>query len=192
METSKEWKSLAAEIGPLRYQMSESDCAPTTVINALLLIYQRRLPTALVRMIWSLGADFDSGTGSVGTHMLAAALDVWFRKARADEHEEHDYALSSYIYKRDNFREITKTLKKQGVCCISISEGTHYVVLVALEEGKYLLFDPGWNKKFQSPAHTEEFKKYCGLANRSFTKQELIAELGHEYNKEVHILKHTE
>lgn len=194
--SKSDWQEIAEIIGPLRYQSSETDCVPVTVINAILVVYQRQLPTALVKQIWALGVDFDEGTGFVGTHALAAFLDVWFKTAVSDRREKTAIGLSSRIITTQKVslgpgNVIARTLNGGGVCCLTIKGGCHYVLLLAIEKDEYLIFDPGWNAKYQKIQHKEKFSKYFGLVNRSFSREEFERELKHKYNKQIHIIAHT-
>lgn len=191
-----DWQRLAAAIGPLRYQTSEADCVPTTVINALLVTYQRTLPTALVKQIWAVGVDFDSGTGWVGTRMLAGLLDIWFKTAVDDHRERTEIALCSRICSEESAHlgpgnVVVRTLNAGGVCCVTVQEGQHYVLLLATHNGDFLAFDPSWNRHYQSPTHQREFFEYCGLVNRRFSREQLTRELDHSYNKHIHIIEHS-
>lgn len=192
------WRSIADAIGPLRYQSSESDCVPTTVINGLLVLYRRQIPAALVKLVWTVGVDFDEGTGYVGTRTLAALLDAWFKMAYLDTREATPIALSSRIIERRDVylgpdSQIDKTLANGGVCCLTVQKGCHYALLLGMDtQSHYLLFDPGWDGALGKKAHQTEFEKYHGLVNRRLSEAQLNNELRHRYNKYVHLLEHEQ
>lgn len=192
------WKLIADAVGPLRYQSSEADCVPTTVINGLLVLYRRPIPTALVKLVWTVGVDFDEGTGYVGARTLAALLDAWFKIAYLDTREATPIALSSRIIEGREVclgpdSQIDITLDSGGVCCLTMQKGCHYALLLGRDaQSSYLLFDPGWESTLGKKAHQTEFEKYYGLVNRRLTESQLNDELRHRYNKYVHLLEHEQ
>ena len=191
-----DWETLAASIGPLRYQTSKADCVPTTIINALLVLHYALLPPKLVKQVWAIGLDFPTGTGWVGTKLLADLLDAWFNLAVRDRQARSASALRSFVIegKKVNLGKsgvIRTTLDNGGVCCLTVRNGQHYVLLLANDGDDYLIFDPTWRRSHTTTDHIERFRKYFGLVNTILTKEELLMEFDSEYNKYVHVIAHA-
>ena len=192
------WREIADHIGPLRYQTSQADCVPTTVINGLLVLYQRQLPAALAKLVWTIGVDFKEGTGYVGARTLAALVDTWFTNAHRDGQEDAEVPLASRIIEgKDVYvgpnSQIDNTLENGGVCCLTLQGGCHYALLLGWDtEGNYLLFDPWWNSTFGTSSHVADFQNYFSLVNQRLSPSELSTELRHRYNRYVHLLEHKQ
>lgn len=192
-------KKLSKEIGPLRYQMSESDCVPITIINALLVVRKKLLKPKLLHLIWTVSLDYDTeGTGWVYSQLLAHALQSWFDRALTDKYEARKPKLKSEIIEgndvhlnKDN--RIACCLDLGGVACLTTyaDDGVgHYSLLLAQEGNDYLGFDPWWDKSYSSPKHLEEFGNYHGMVNIRWTRDELLSGLNNKgkNNRWVHLI----
>ncbi len=189
-----DWKKLSDEIGPLRYQMSEADCVPTTIINALLVVRRRPLKPKLLHLIWSVSIDQNAkGTGWACSQLLAHVLQSWFTYASTDKYERGKILLRSDIVEGENVsldknNRIARCLNSKGVVCLTTSNGGHYCLLITKEENYYLGFDPSWNSYYSTPEHSDDYRQYHGLVNVCWTREELISELSLEANKWIHTI----
>jgi len=142
-----DWKKLSKTIGPLRYQMSECDCVPTTIINALLVVRKRRLKPKLLHLIWSVSLDFNKeGTGYVSSQLLAHVLQSWFDRALSDGYETRTPNVTSEIIEGETVHlnqsnRIARCLNAGGVACLTTENGGHYSLLLAQEGNDYLYRD---------------------------------------------------
>ena len=134
---------------PLRYQITEYDCGPTSLLNAVSFLFTREdIPPELVRniMLYSLdtyGADGFSGkSGTSHTAMLFLShwLEGFGRAGRLP-------IRSEYLTGRDvNLRadsRIVSALRRGGAAVVRLDlDGWHYVLLTGMEGDGVLVFDP--------------------------------------------------
>lgn len=188
-----DFKKISAAVGPLRYQSSTSDCVPTTVINALLVLLQKRLDPALIRFIWAASLDLGkAGTGSVGSKILAHVLESWFEHAADDKYVKSALNFRSEIISGDSAHlgpnnALIRCLNNGGVACI-MTGGDHYSLLLCRSGLTYFGFDPYWNTHQVKRAGTVDYSKYHGLVNRSWSRKELLEGLSANENKWFHLI----
>jgi len=134
---------------PLRYQITEYDCGPTSLLNAVSFLFEREdIPPELVRniMLYSLdtyGADGFSGKSGT-SHTAMLFLSHWlegFGKAGRLP------IRSEYLTGRDvNFGDgsrIVSALRRGGAAVVRLDlDGWHYVLLTGIEGEGVLVFDP--------------------------------------------------
>ena len=171
------WAKLYKKIGPLRYQSSEGDCVPTTLLNGLSVLLQRRLHPTLLKLIWSLSVD--SGvTGWVCCDALSSLLTKWFERAYKDGYEPSKLRFASRIIEGADVHLgpnnlMDQCLKKQGVVCMSIGKDSdHYVLILGFENGRYLGFNCLWDKK-ATPQNLLDLSPYKGLVNVTWSRTDL-------------------
>jgi hypothetical protein len=179
MSASKNrWQRLYEKIGPLRYQSSEGDCVPTTLLNGLSVLLERPLHPTLLKLVWSLSVD-QRTTGWVCCDALSSLLTKWFERAHQDKYE----TLSKLRYTSrivegaevhlgpNNL--LDQCLRKQGIACISIGEeSNHYVLILGFENEQYLGFNCLWDGK-RTLQRLENLASYKGLVNITWTREEL-------------------
>jgi|GEM_PF-2176561 len=188
-----DWKKIASKIGPLRYQMSDSDCVPTTIVNAMLFLLQRRLHPRLLSMLWHISVETKSGSGWVTCQLLSDTLNSWFLRAHLDGNEKGVLPFKSKIIEGDaahleRNNSLARSINIGGVCCLTVNDGKHYVLLHATNGRQFLAFDPYWCRKLSSTASQQRYKEYFGLVNASYTRDELASELENGNNKWIHII----
>ena len=93
----RDWKRLYKRIGPLRYQASQSDCVPTTVVNGLIVVMETQLKPRLLQLVWNASIDSKAGTGCVGSQVISDVLNAWFSRARDDGYEKNRLPFKSEI-----------------------------------------------------------------------------------------------
>ncbi|MBR0281746.1 MAG: peptidase C39 [Oscillibacter sp.] len=134
---------------PLRYQMTEYDCGPTSLLNALSFLFEREeIPPEVVRNIMlfcldSYGADGFSGkngTSHTAMQFLSHWLDGFGQTGRL--------ALSSaYLSGREvelgqNSR-LRDALLRGGAAVVRVDlDGWHYILLTEIHGGDVYAFDP--------------------------------------------------
>ncbi len=134
---------------PLRYQISEYDCGPTSLLNGVSYLFEREeIPAELVRdvMLYSMDTFGDDGTPGVsGTtqktmRFLSRRLDDVGRAGRP--------ALACrYITGREVDLEsgglLADTLRRGGAAVVHIDlEIWHYILLTGLDGENVYAFDP--------------------------------------------------
>ena len=134
---------------PLRYQISEYDCGPTSLLNALSFLFQREeIPPELIRniMLYSLDCYGKEGApGKSGTSRMAMMfLSNWLEGAG---HTGLLPITSRYIRGKDvsmgQNSLVVDALHRKGAAVVRLYfEGEHYVLLTGEEREKILLFDP--------------------------------------------------
>lgn len=134
---------------PLRYQLSEYDCGPTSLLNAMSFLFEREeIPPEIVRnvMLYCLdcfGADGESGKS--GTSPMAMMfLSNWLNGFGQAGHLP---VSSRYLSGKEvNFSQngpLRDALRRRGAAVVRLDfEGWHYVLLTGLEGDQVYLFDP--------------------------------------------------
>ena len=199
----KNFKNIHKEIGPLRYQAGESDCVPTTIVNALMFLTSKNLNPALQRLIWSASLDSGKqGTGWVGCKLLAEVLQSWFDFAKHDEYETSaaNLAFESYVFSAfdaselsnfasESLQKIDYCLSKGGVVCLTAGKGTHYQLIHSKLNGEYLGFDSDWTKSDKNRMGSAEIEKYSNMANIKYDENTLKKILKQKANQWIHIIQ---
>ena len=134
---------------PLRYQITEYDCGPTSLLNGLSFLFEREeIPPEVVRNIMlfcldSYGADGfsgKSGTSHAAMQFLSHWLDGFGQTGRLP--------LSSvYLSGRDvTFAQnslLRDALIRGGAAVVRVDlEGWHYILLTGIDGDRVYAFDP--------------------------------------------------
>ena len=138
---------------PLRYQMTEYDCGPTSMLNAISYLFPRdEIPPEIVRSIMIYCLDCfgtDGVSGKCGTSCMAMMfLSNWLNGFGQAGH----LAISSHYLsgKEVNFSQngwLRDALKRGGAAVVRLDlDGWHYVLLTGIREDKVYLFDPYYMK----------------------------------------------
>lgn len=144
---------------PLRYQMSEYDCGPTSMLNAISYLFKREeIPPEVIRniMLYCLDCYNAEGVpGKCGTSMAAMMfLSNWLcgfgkigRLAVSSI-----YLSGDRVYLGQNSL-INDALARGGAAVVRLYyEVEHYVLLTGVQDGKLLMFDPYyWEQPFEQP-----------------------------------------
>ena len=137
---------------PLNYQVSEYDCGPTTLLNALNFLFEREeIPPDIIRNIMLYSLDCYSPEGVQGKHgtsrMAMMFLSSWFNNygsiGRLDISSEYLTGDSVYIGETS---KVNDALRRGGVVVIRLFyEVEHYVLLTGTQNSHILMFDPYFN-----------------------------------------------
>ena len=134
---------------PLRYQITEYDCGPTSLLNAVSFLFEREeIPPEVVRNIMlfcldSYGADGfsgKSGTSHTAMQFLSHWLDGFGQTGRL--------ALSSaYLSGREvDFGQNSRlrdALLRRGAAVVRVDlDGWHYILLTGIHGDDVYAFDP--------------------------------------------------
>ena len=134
---------------PLQYQLTEYDCGPVCVENALRALFERaQIPPELPKCIWQHTLDTFGRDGTIGKHgtsksamqSLAALLDDY---GRQNEFPIATQYLQGKVTDVANGSRIVTALESGGVAVARVMYGCpHYVLLTGAANGKVTLFNP--------------------------------------------------
>lgn len=145
---------------PLRYQLTEYDCGPTSMLNAVSYLFQREeIPPEIVRctMLYCLDCyGADGACGKCGTSCMAMMyLSNWINSFGQAGHLP---ISSRHLTGRDvNLGPdslLRETLRQGGTAVVRVDlEGWHYVLLTDIRDEQVYLFDPYYRPEpFTDPA----------------------------------------
>lgn len=168
---------------PLHYQISEYDCGPTTMMNAMSFLFSReQLVPEIVQhiMLYSLDAYNAKGEiGKNGTSRVAMMfLSSWltqFGKA-CNFPIVCQYLSGQSVYLGGNSL-LTQALHCNGAVIVRLNYGgDHYVLLTGQEDNQVSMFDPYYRKRsfIQSDIQLLESEPFS--RNRIVTADRLNAE----------------
>ena len=134
---------------PLRYQITEYDCGPTSLLNAVSFLFEREdIPPEIVRniMLYSLdtygadGVSGKSGTSHTAMMFLSHWLDGFGKTGRLSIRS--DYLTGRDVNLKPDSR-IVSAIRRGGTAVVRLDlDGWHYVLLTGLEGDAVLVFDP--------------------------------------------------
>lgn len=144
---------------PLHYQVSEYDCGPTTMLNAISYLFEREeIPAEMVRniMIYCLDCYSDEGKpGGNGTSRAAMMfLSNWLngfgKVSKLPVSSQYLAGTDVYVGRGSCLND---ALRCGGAAVVRLYfDEWHYVLLTGAEEGQILMFDPYY--------HPEMFSDY--------------------------------
>lgn len=134
---------------PLHYQLSEYDCGPTSMLNAISFLFEREeIPPEIIRntMLYCLdcygseGLPGRSGTSCTAMMFLSNWLDGIGKKTSLSVSSRYLTGQSVYI---GNESLINDALHRGGAAVVRLYyDVAHYVLLTGEKDGKILMFDP--------------------------------------------------
>lgn len=134
---------------PLQYQLSEYDCGPTTMLNAISYLFEREeIPPEIIRniMLYCLDCYNAEGVfGKSGTSRVAMMfLSNWLNGVGEAGHLT---ITSQYLSGRrvyiGNDSYINDALHRGGAVVIRLYyDEPHYVLLTGEKDGQVMMFDP--------------------------------------------------
>ena len=186
---------------PLRYQLSEYDCGPTSMLNALAFLFEREdIPPEAVRniMLYCLdcygsdGVSGKSGTSCAAMMFLSNWLNGFGKIGRL--HISTQYLSGPAVNFGQNSR-LRDALRCGGAAVVRLDlEGAHYVLLTGIEGDEVNLFDPYAGGPVQPGVrvvsdHPAEYNRIVSV--RNFEGNSLYA-LGSQAGREAVLLFNTE
>jgi hypothetical protein len=144
---------------PLRYQISEYDCGPTSMLNAVSYLFEREeIPPEVIRniMLYCLdcysaeGVPGKCGTSTAAMMFLSNWLNGFGRIGRLEVTSRYLSGKSVYLGAES---QINDALRRGGAAVVRLYyEVEHYVLLTGEQDGNILLFDPYyWEKPYEEP-----------------------------------------
>ena len=134
---------------PLHYQLSEYDCGPTSMLNAINFLFEREeIPPEIIRNIMlycldcygSEGLPGRSGTSCTAMMFLSNWLDGIGKKTNL--HVSSSYVSGERVtIGRDSI--VNDALHRGGAAIVRLYfDIAHYVLLTGEKDGNVLMFDP--------------------------------------------------
>lgn len=134
---------------PMTYQVSEYDCGPTAVLNAIRYLFRREdIPPIIIKSVYNYTLDGFNERGECGktgtSHMAMKFLSHWFNQyATQMKFPIHTEFLSGEEVWLEPGCKLYECLQNGGVAVIRLWYGCpHYVTAVGIEDDCMLLFDP--------------------------------------------------
>ena len=145
---------------PLRYQLMEYDCGPTSLLNAVSYLFRREeIPPEIVRCttLYCLDCfESDGVCGKCSTSCMAMMyLSNWLNGFGQAGHLP---ITSRYLAGKDvnlaQDSQLREALRRGGAAVVRVDlEGWHYVVLTEIRDEQVYLFDPYYRAEpFDDPA----------------------------------------
>lgn len=148
---------------PLHYQISEYDCGPTSMLNALSFLFEREdIPPEVIRniMLYTLDCYSNEGhPGMSGTSPMAMMfLSNWLNRFRQIKQLN---VISEYITGEQVFigetGHINDALKRGGAVVVRLFyDVPHYALLTGVDEKNIYMFDPYYEDEF-TEEHWSQF-----------------------------------
>lgn len=175
---------------PLHYQLSEYDCGPTAMLDAISYLFGREhIPPAIVRnvMLYCLDCYNEEGLpGKSGTsHMAMMFLSNWLNQFSKVGQLP---ITSSYIAENQVYlgagSQLNDILVRGGAAVVRLwLDEWHYVMLQGLKGDKVYMFDPYyWDKTFEGYPdvqvvldHPMEYNRIVPMAMFNTTEFKLYA-----------------
>lgn len=131
---------------PFRMQVSEYDCVPTTFINAISFLFDRKkIPADVVKHVYLYSLDTVDGLGKTGhggtTWEAIQLVGTWLKNRR---HSKKFPINTEYIWGENvhlgHGNKIVRCLNKGGVvlCNICLDQCWHYIL--ALKADKHFIY----------------------------------------------------
>lgn len=144
---------------PLRYQMSEYDCGPTSMLNAISYLFERdEIPPEVIRniMLYCLdcynaeGVPGKCGTSTAAMMFLSNWLCGFGKIGRLEVSSQ--YLSGKNVYLGQESR-INDALRRGGAAVVRLYyDVEHYVLLTGVQGDRILMFDPYyWEEPFEQP-----------------------------------------
>ncbi len=134
---------------PLRYQITEYDCGPTSLLNAVSYLFDRQeIPPEIVRniMLYCLdcygtdGVSGKSGTSCMAMMFLSNWLDGFGKTGRLPVSSRYLSGREVNLGQNSRLRD---ALRRGGAAVVRLDlQGWHYVLLTGIEGDRVYLFDP--------------------------------------------------
>lgn len=134
---------------PLHYQLTEYDCGPTSMLNAISFLFGREeIPPEILRNIMLYCLDCYGSEGSPGKRGTSCTAMMFLSNWLDGFGQTGKLSISSRYLSGENVvlrnsGEINDALRRGGVAVVRLYyEVAHYVLLTGEQDGSILMFDP--------------------------------------------------
>lgn len=140
---------------PLNYQYSEYDCVPTTFLNALRFVFDKKdIPPEIIKQVYTFTLDTFSlkgepgkyGTSETGIQHLCEWLESY---KRCKNIKISCTFLQGQAVDIEQNKKIAGCIEKGGVILahIYLTKIPHYVLVTSMDENSVCIFDPYYRKR---------------------------------------------
>ena len=134
---------------PLHFQVSNYDCGPSTMLNALSYLFEREdIPAEMIRNIMIYSLDCYGAKGRPGENGTSRAAMMFLSNWLNGFGKMGEIPVSSRYLSGDRVfmgeeSSINDALKRGGAAVVRLFyDEWHYVLLTGLKDGHVLMFDP--------------------------------------------------
>jgi len=134
---------------PFRQQASEYDCVPTTFLNALSFLFERReIPPQVVQRIYLYSLDAVTSSKGVGHGTSGLAIQLlgnWLAKFKYSKFLVQTEFISGESVHLRKGNKIARTLGDGGVALLRVKHAGnawHYVLAISISGGWLYCYDP--------------------------------------------------
>ena len=174
---------------PLRYQITEYDCGPTSMLNGLSYLFEREeLSPEVIRniMIFSLdsyGADGISGNNGT-SHAAMMFLSQWLNGfGETGRLKIHSNYIAGKEVNLNSGSKLRDALARNGVAVVRLDlEGWHYVLITAIKGDQVYLFDPYLSENGMNLPGVKNIKDHEYTYNRIVSIGRIDSEDLHPYS----------
>lgn len=149
---------------PFRYQVSESDCFPTSILNALGYLFDRSdIPGAVIQRIYLYSLDgvgrgqrIADGTTNEGARLLIE----WIRTYRTRHFKVGTDFLRGDRVTLEPQGAIARTLRGGGLAICDVSDQQRYwhsMLVLGIKDGWVECWDPYYRRALKKMAHHAEW-----------------------------------
>lgn len=139
---------------PLNYQVTEYDCGPTTLFNAMSFLFKREeIPPDVIKHIMLYCLDSYNTKGEFGKHgtsrMAMMFMSEWFNQFGKMKKFpiQSEFLAEEEVYMGENSK-VMYALQQGGAVVVRVMYGCwHYVLLTGADQENVYLFDPYYRKK---------------------------------------------
>jgi hypothetical protein len=164
---------------PLHYQLSEYDCGPTTMLNAISFLFEREeISPVIIRNIMLYCLETCNNEGIMGKSGTSRAAMMFLSHWLNGYGEMGQLPVSSVYLSGEQVwmgREsrIDDALKRGGAVVVRVFfECDHYVLLTGIQDDKILMFDP----YFENGDYDFEFDDVIPVEDHPFTYNRIVPE----------------
>lgn len=126
--------------------MTEFDCGPTSILNAISYLFDREeIPAELIKVIYHYALDCDDKSGNIGqggtSRESIKKIVQWLNECFVSD----KFNISCIRLEKEQvtLENIRKCLRKNGVVLVRVFQNDeHYVIITNIKEDKVFLFDP--------------------------------------------------
>lgn len=139
---------------PLHYQISDYDCGPTSILNAISFLFEREeIPPEIIRNIMLYCLDCYNAEGIAGkcgtSRMAMMFLSNWVNGfGKIGQLDISSKYISCEQVYMSSSSYINDTLRRGGAVVVRLFyDEWHYVTLTGIENGMVYLFDPYYREE---------------------------------------------
>lgn len=175
---------------PLRYQVTEYDCGPTTMTNAIMYLFERdEIPPDLVRHIGQCTLDSFDETGHVGRFGTSGASIRYFGSWLNELRYAGLLPIESWYLEKDSVilgegSELDNALEKGAAIVLHVffNGYGHYILITGKDGEKYKVFDPYYSEKYLETSDISIIKDQPYSHNLLISKDLINKVTGEDYS----------